>query len=67
MLKAKATLPETKFNKPFSLIFGNEATGLPDSFLEYNSVIIPHNKLIDSLNLEVATSIGLFYASIHTK
>ena len=64
MLKAKTTLPETNFIKPFSLIFGNEATGLPDSFLEYNSVIIPHNKLIDSLNLEVATSIGLFYASI---
>lgn len=67
MLKAKTKLQETKFISPYSLIFGNEATGLPDSFLDYNSVIIPHNKLIDSLNLEVATSIALFYASFNSK
>ncbi|MBO4667382.1 MAG: TrmH family RNA methyltransferase [Bacilli bacterium] len=63
MLKAKAKLKDTSFSKPYSLIFGNEATGLPDSFLEYNSVIIPHSHNIDSLNLPIAVSIALYSAT----
>ena len=63
MLKAKAKLKDTSFSKPYSLIFGNEATGLPDSFLEYNSVIIPHSHAIDSLNLPIAVSIALYCAT----
>ena len=63
MLKAKAKLKDTKFVSPFSLIFGNEATGLPDSFLEYDSVIIPHAKTIDSLNLPIAVSIAIYSAT----
>ncbi|MCQ2519870.1 MAG: TrmH family RNA methyltransferase [Lachnospiraceae bacterium] len=64
MLKAKKKLPETEFTAPFSLIFGNEATGLPDSFLdEGTSVIIPHSNRIDSLNLPIAASIALYEAT----
>lgn len=64
MLKAKKKLPETEFSKPFSLIFGNEATGLPDSFLDVGtSVIIPHSNRIDSLNITIAASIALYEAT----
>lgn len=64
MLKAKRKLSELKVTKPYSLIFGNEATGLPDSFLEVGtSVIISHSDRIDSLNLPIAASIALFEAT----
>ena len=63
MLKAKTKLQETSFISPFSLIFGNEATGLPDTFLAYNSVIIPHSKNIDSLNLPIAVSIAIYQST----
>lgn len=46
---------------PFSLIFGNEATGLDDSFLEFGqSVLISHTSAIDSLNLSLAVGIALY-------
>lgn len=61
MLKAKKKLYELEVKEPFSLVFGNEATGLPDSFLEVGtSVIIPHSNRIDSLNLPIAASIALY-------
>ena len=63
MLKAKTKLHQTEFCEPFSLIFGNEATGLPDNFLEYNSVIIAHSNNIDSLNLPNAVSIAIYEAT----
>lgn len=64
MLKAKKKLSELEVKKPFSLIFGNEATGLPDSFLDIGtSVIIPHSDRIDSLNLPIAASIALYEAT----
>ncbi len=51
----------TKFKTPFSLIFGNEATGLPKEFLNIGeSVIISHSKNIDSLNLTIAASIAIY-------
>lgn len=64
MLKAKKKLSELTVKEPYSLIFGNEATGLPDSFLEVGtSVIISHSKRIDSLNLPIAASIALYEAT----
>lgn len=46
---------------PFSLIFGNEQTGLPPRFAELGqSVFIPQSPEIDSLNLAVAVSIGAY-------
>ena len=42
-----------------SLVFGNEAAGLPDEFLRYGrSIRIPHSGAIDSLNLSVAVGIA---------
>ena len=44
---------------PFSLVFGNEQSGLPAVFQTYGqSVFIPQSDKIDSLNLSVAVSIG---------
>ena len=46
---------------PFSLVFGNEQTGLPPEFATYGqSVLIPQSSEIDSLNLAVAVSIGAY-------
>ena len=45
---------------PFSLVFGNEATGLPDEFAQLGvSTLIPHSGRIDSLNLAIAAGIGM--------
>ena len=45
----------------FALIFGNEASGLPEEFATYGtSVLIPHSDRIDSLNLSVAAGIGMY-------
>lgn len=47
---------------PFSLIFGNESSGLPDSFLEVGSPVrIVHLDTVDSLNLPTAVGIGLYH------
>ena len=46
---------------PFSLVFGNEQSGLPGEFQTYGqSVFIPQSDKIDSLNLAVAVSIGAY-------
>ena len=48
-------------NKTHSLIFGNEASGLPSVFQTYGqSVKIPQSDEIDSLNLAVAASIAMY-------
>lgn len=64
MLNAKVSLHEVRPAGKFSLIFGNEATGLPAEFLEVGtSVIIPHSSQIDSLNLPIAASIAMYEAT----
>lgn len=61
MLKAKNRLSDVIFQHPASLIFGNEAAGLPDSFLSYpDTVVIPHSNAIDSLNLPIAAGIAMY-------
>lgn len=55
------TLAECKRPELFSLVFGNEATGLPKEFLEVGtSVMIPQSPDVDSLNLTIAVGIGLY-------
>ena len=45
----------------YSLVFGNEATGLDKSFLnEGTSIIIPQSPDVDSLNLTIAVGIGAY-------
>ena len=49
----------------YALVFGNEATGLPDEFAGWGvSTLIPHSNKIDSLNLAIAAGIGM-YAFTH--
>ena len=46
---------------PHTLVFGNEAAGLPAVFQTYGqSVRIPQSDEIDSLNLAVAASIAMY-------
>lgn len=45
----------------FSLVFGNEATGLPDDFHKYGkSVFIDQSNEVDSLNLGISVGIGTY-------
>lgn len=61
MLNGKEEIKDVKFISPFSLIQGNESEGLPDEYLNIgNSVYIEHSKDIDSLNLSIATGIGIW-------
>lgn len=47
-------------NKKYSLVFGNEATGLPEDYANYNPVRIEQSDKVDSLNLSVAVSVALY-------
>jgi rRNA methylases len=51
-------------DKPYTLIFGNEATGLDERYKSVGqSVVIRHAGAIDSLNLSVAVGIALYQFS----
>ena len=64
MLDGSTKLHETVIEKPFSLIMGNEATGLPSEFSKIGRAIrIDHSNAIDSLNITIAASIGLYEAT----
>lgn len=68
MLKAKYSLDEFHNIKPKhsykTLVFGNEATGLDDSFLNIGTpIIIKHSNKIDSLNLPIASSVAMYEVS----
>lgn len=63
MLTAKEQLTVETCPKPdcYTLIFGNEATGLPEEYAEFtNSIIIPQSAEVDSLNLTIAVGIGAY-------
>ena len=48
----------------FSLIFGNEATGLPHEFSGYGQPVrIEQTEFVDSLNLTIAAGIGMYHFS----
>ena len=57
----KLGLVQLDSNKNYSLIFGNEAIGLDESFLEIGqSILISHSGAIDSLNLSLAAGIAVY-------
>lgn len=63
MLTGAVPLDEAvaRVSGPFSLVFGNEASGLPDEFADLGiSTLIPHSGKIDSLNLAIAAGIGMY-------
>lgn len=63
MLDGAKDIREVKFEEPFSMIQGNESKGLPIEYKQLGqSVYIPNSDKIDSLNLSVATAIGLWEA-----
>ncbi|MFA9424215.1 MAG: TrmH family RNA methyltransferase [Sedimentibacter sp.] len=64
MLDGAKSLKEVNPNKDecFSLVFGNEATGLDSSFSKLGtSVLIKHTERIDSLNLTIAAGIAMYH------
>lgn len=62
MLKGAKNIHQVQASKTYSLIFGNESSGLDDSYLNYGqSVFIPHSDRIDSLNLSQSLGIGLYH------
>ncbi|MBR5732014.1 MAG: TrmH family RNA methyltransferase [Lachnospiraceae bacterium] len=64
MLDGSVKLQETKIEGPFSLIMGNEAAGLPAEFASIGMPVrIEHSGAIDSLNITIAASIGLYEAA----
>jgi len=67
MLNAKHVLGQIETKEPFSLIFGNESSGLDDYFLQVGTPIkILHEDTIDSLNLPIAVSISLYEVTKNT-
>lgn len=61
MLQTSKMLKTIEKKKPYSLIFGNEATGLDDSFLKVGTPVkIEQSSKVDSLNLDNAVSIGIY-------
>lgn len=61
MLQAKKELKDIKILTPYSIILGNEATGLDKSFLNIGTpTIIKISNKVDSLNLDNAASIALY-------
>ncbi|MBR6484690.1 MAG: TrmH family RNA methyltransferase, partial [Clostridiales bacterium] len=64
MLDGSVLLQKTEIKEPCSLIFGNEATGLPKVFSKVGQPVrIEHTDNIDSLNLPIAASIALYEAT----
>lgn len=66
MLTGKRQLTVDNCPKPelYTLIFGNEATGLPDEYAQYGeSILIPQSPEVDSLNLTIAVGIGVYLFS----
>ena len=62
MLDGKVNLQNVRRNKEkYSLVFGNEATGLPREYHHYGtSVFIEQLNTVDSLNLDNAVSIAVY-------
>ncbi|MBU0976496.1 MAG: TrmH family RNA methyltransferase [Patescibacteria group bacterium] len=57
-------ITKTKFISPYSLVFGSEGPGLPESLKTLGqTVTIPQTDDVDSLNLAVSVGIALYEAS----
>ncbi|MBC8496787.1 MAG: TrmH family RNA methyltransferase [Anaerolineales bacterium] len=57
---------EVEYQPPYSLVFGNESSGLGDEFGAIgSSVSIPQSDAIDSFNLAVAVGVTLYQATLY--
>lgn len=63
--KAEKLVPEAvPAGDNYSLIFGNEATGLPGEYATWaKPFMIPQSDMVDSLNLTIAAGIGMYLFS----
>jgi len=65
MTNGKIALPEVEFQPPYSLVFGEEASGLGDEYLQFGtSTRIPQHSVVDSLNLALSVGITLYHSWI---
>ncbi len=63
MLKGRNDFGGLKIEKPFSLIFGNESSGLPDEYLDFCiGTKIEQSGNIDSFSLPMAAGIAMYEA-----
>jgi RNA methyltransferase, TrmH family len=54
-------LDRARFSPPFTLVFGNESSGLPPEYREIGTLVtIKHTGAIDSLNLPMSVGIALY-------
>lgn len=61
MLDGATSLADVEKRAPFTLVFGNETLGLPAEYATYGQpVFIEQNELVDSLNVSVAASLGIY-------
>lgn len=61
MLKGASDFEKIEVKSPFSLVFGNESSGLPDEFAEIcTSIKISQSSKIDSFSLPVAAAIAMY-------
>jgi len=61
MTNGKISLPEAVLEKPYALVFGDEASGLSEEYHQYGtSLRIPQADVVDSLNLALAVGITLY-------
>jgi len=61
MLDGAEDIRNVSFEEPFSMVQGNESKGLPAEYSKIGkSIYIPNSKNVDSLNLSIATGIGLW-------
>lgn len=58
--KNSKSLNDITFTHPCSLVFGNEASGLPNEIYNENNVKIEQSDEVDSLNLTTSIAIGLY-------
>ena len=64
VLQKSTPLAETIFVSPCSLVFGNEATGLPPSIYNEHNVRIEQSDEVDSLNLTTSIAVALYQLKI---
>lgn len=68
LLETDTLLGGISFETPYSLVFGNEGAGLPDTYKSIGTPVrIEQSQDVDSLNLAIATSVALYHAHTQTK
>lgn len=64
MTNGSVALDDARFEQPYSLIFGNESSGLPEEYAQVGTIVtIKHSSAIDSLSLPLAVGIALHAAT----